>query len=110
MTGEAKYSITKLEKAGEYELRITWNDGVVSSYNTAALRRACPCASCVHEWTGEALLDPLSVLETVKPVRIEPVGRYALRFTWSDRHDTGLYTFDFLRDLAEPKNASEKNE
>jgi DUF971 family protein len=30
---------------------------------------------------------------------VEPVGNYALRFRWSDGHDTGIYTFDFLRRL-----------
>ena len=38
----------------------------------------------------------------VKPGEIQvtdyrPVGRYALNFTWSDRHDTGIYTYDLLR-------------
>jgi DUF971 family protein len=28
---------------------------------------------------------------------IEPVGRYGLRFRWSDGHDTGIYSFSLLR-------------
>lgn len=110
MSADTKHTIRKLEKAGEYELRIEWDDGVAMRYNTAALRRKCPCASCIHEWTGEQILDPLSVIETVKPLRIEPVGRYALRFHWSDRHDTGLYTFDLLRSLGDPEKSPQKND
>ncbi len=32
-------------------------------------------------------------------VRYEPVGRYAIQFFWSDRHDTGIFAFDFLREI-----------
>ena len=35
----------------------------------------------------------------VYPTAIEYVGRYALKFVWSDGHDTGLYSFDLLRGL-----------
>jgi len=30
---------------------------------------------------------------------LEPVGNYALRFTWGDGHNTGIYSFDLLRSL-----------
>jgi len=97
----SRHRPVSLEKAGEDTLRIVWEDGLVSNYNVAALRRACPCATCVDEWTGERKLDPFSVLETIRPVRIEPVGRYALRIAWTDGHDTGIYSFDYLRALGE---------
>ena len=97
----SRHRPVSLEKAGEDTLRIVWEDGLVSDYNVAALRRACPCATCVDEWTGERKLDPFSVLETIRPVRIEPVGRYALRIAWTDGHDTGIYSFDYLRALGE---------
>ena len=100
MTGQAQTHRPKsLKKGGETRLDIVWEDGHHSSYNTAVLRRACPCAGCVNEWTGEQILDPLQVLETAKPVRIEPVGRYAIRIVWNDLHDSGIYTFDHLRSL-----------
>lgn len=88
-----------IRKGDELHLDITWDDGHESSYSTAALRRACPCAGCVNEWTGEAILDPLAVVETVKPIRVEPVGRYAIRIVWDDGHDTGIYSFASLRSL-----------
>jgi len=97
-----------LEKMGEDTLRIVWDDGLVTDFHVAALRRACPCATCVDEWTGERKLDPLSVLDTIRPVRIEPVGRYALRIAWSDGHDTGIYSFDYLRALGEKKEGQAK--
>jgi DUF971 family protein len=35
----------------------------------------------------------------IKPDRMDPVGLYALRFKWNDGHETGIYSFDFLRKL-----------
>ena len=34
---------------------------------------------------------------------IEPVGSYALRLVFDDLHDTGLYSWDYLRRLAEER-------
>jgi DUF971 family protein len=57
---------------------------------------ACPCAACVDEHTGAQLLKPESVPLDVRATKVEPVGQYALRITWSDGHQTGLYSFDLL--------------
>ena len=57
------------------------------------------------------LADPASVDPGVYPLEIEYVGRYALRFQWSDGHSTGIYPFDMLRricpcDVCEAQRAS----
>lgn len=80
-------------------LRIEWRDGVESTYAPRALRLACPCAGCIDEMTGRPLLRPATVPEGVHPRSIEYVGRYALRFVWSDGHSTGIYPYEFLRRL-----------
>jgi ATP-binding protein involved in chromosome partitioning len=82
-------------------LVIRWRDGVETSYAPRALRLACPCAGCVEEMTGRPLLVPETVASDVHPRSIEYVGRYALRFVWSDGHSTGIYPFEFLRRLAD---------
>ena len=82
-------------------LRITWEDDAVHEYAPRALRLACPCAGCVDEMTGEALLRPGRVPEDVYPLEIQYVGRYALTFHWSDGHRTGIYPWDLLRRLGE---------
>lgn len=87
------------EDSASRELVITWNDGHVSRYGYRMLRQRCPCAMCVHEWTGEQLLDASRVPADIRPKQITQVGAYALRVTWSDGHATGLYTFAFLRAL-----------
>jgi ATP-binding protein involved in chromosome partitioning len=80
---------------------ITWDDDKVTRYPNRYLRSMCPCASCVNEVTGERMIN----LETIDPgvhiTGVDPVGRYALRFQWSDGHGTGLYSFDTLRALGE---------
>ena len=82
-------------------LRITWADDRVCTYLAARLRRACPCAQCVNEWTGQRTLKPESISDDVQIKDLDVVGRYALSFRWSDAHDTGIYSFQYLRDLCE---------
>ncbi len=80
-------------------LRIRWKDGGVSEYAPRDLRLACPCAGCVDEMTGRRILRDDDVAHGVHPLAIRYVGRYALRFDWSDGHGTGIYPFEFLRRL-----------
>ncbi len=47
--------------------------------------------------TWESDLDPASVPENVRALRIERVSAYALRPVWTDGHSTGIYTFTYLR-------------
>ena len=90
-----------VEQAGSDTLRIRWSDGVESLYAVRSLRLACRCAHCIEEMTGRPLLDPRGVPDDVRPLRIRSVGRYALQFDWSDGHDSGIYTFEYLRQLDE---------
>jgi len=85
--------------ADEKRLRIEWADGHVSEYLPRALRIACPCAACIEEMTGRPLLDSSQVAPDIWPRAVRYMGRYALRFDFSDGHDTGIYTFELLRSL-----------
>jgi DUF971 family protein len=80
-------------------IRVTWSDGHVSVFEGRLLRLACPCASCVDEWSGMPILDPSTVPERVSAEGIRLVGRYAIQIDWSDGHGTGIYTFSHLRSL-----------
>jgi DUF971 family protein len=82
-------------------LRILWGDGVESVFAPRDLRLLCPCAGCVDEITGVRTLRPDVIDESVYPTAIHYVGRYALQFVWSDGHSTGIYTFEYLRGLAD---------
>lgn len=87
-------------------LRILWKDGVASEYVPRYLRQLCPCAGCVDEMTGARTLTPESVDPGVYPTAIHYVGRYALQFMWSDGHSTGIYTWDYLRELWDAGSAT----
>jgi len=82
-------------------LRIRWRDGAVSEYEPRLLRTRCPCAGCVDEMTGIRTLRADSIPPGIYPLAIHYVGRYALRFDWSDGHATGIYPFEYLRRLGE---------
>lgn len=89
----------QIVEEGESEISIKWSDDTESRYTAAQLRRACPCAACVNEWTGEKMLKPESVPDDLTIEHTSLVGRYALNFHFSDGHETGLFSFRYLRGL-----------
>ena len=68
-------------------LSIRWADGHVDDLDVRDLRLACPCALCVEEMSGRALLDPASVPADVLPRKVTSVGTYAMIVDWSDGPD-----------------------
>ena len=89
----------QIKQEDDSTLRITWADEKECSYRSVDLRRMCPCAQCVNEWTGERTLKPEAIAEELEIRDLSLVGRYAINFKWSDGHDTGIYSFRFLREL-----------
>lgn len=81
------------------EITISWSDETESKYNAAELRKACPCAGCINEWTGEKILKADLVPADLSFSSIAIVGRYALNFNFSDGHDTGIFSFQYLNQL-----------
>ena len=78
---------------------ITWPDGHVSVYDPKPLRLACRCAHCEDEWTGERRVTAAAIPDDIVLLEYRPVGRYGYQLTWSDGHNTGIYTFERLREL-----------
>ena len=91
----------EIKHEDDFTLSITWGDDRQCRYEAAELPRACPCAQCVNEWTGERVLKPESISENIEIRDLSIVGRYALNFRWSDGHETGIYSFRYLRELCE---------
>ena len=91
----------EIMQEGNAGLRITWADDRVCQFQAARLRRACPCAQCVNEWTGQRTLKPEAVSDEIEIKNLSIVGRYALNFIWTDGHETGIYSFRYLRELCE---------
>ncbi len=84
---------------GEGLLRVTWPEGE-TDFPLAFLRGQCACAQCVNEWTGEQILDPASVPADIVILKMDLVGSYAVRIEWSDGHNSGLFTWERLRELS----------
>lgn len=85
------------------EISIKWSDDAVTTYRAPELRRNCPCAGCINEWTGEKMLDDKNISDDVSFDHISIVGRYALNFHFSDGHDTGIFSFAYLRGMTDGK-------
>jgi DUF971 family protein len=94
----------KLGLSGDNGLSITWSDGQVREYTFRELRDACPCATCREKRShpAPATLLPVLTAAEAQPLKLktmEPVGQYAYGVVFSDGHDTGIYTFELLRQL-----------
>ena len=79
---------------------IDWSDGHRSVFPYRWLRGQCPCARCVDEWTGSRTTAEADVPFNVEPVTVGSVGRYALQVVWNDSHDSGIYSYEYLRELS----------
>ena len=95
-----------IDKRGDEELSITWEDGHNSVFSFRHLRLSCPCAMCKDEFTGALKLDPASVPNTLTAGRADLVGQYALSFAFSDGHTTGIYSFEYLREICPCRECS----
>ena len=93
---------TQIVEESDREISIQWSDGTETRYSAAQLRRSCPCAGCMDEWTGKKTLDDAKVADDLTITHTSIVGRYALNFHFSDGHDTGIYSFKYLQELPQP--------
>jgi len=93
-----------IQTIGE-ELAIKWDDGAESFVPLEKLRRHCPCAGCKGEVDvmGNVYKGPDQQLNAraFQLVRLASVGSYAIQPVWADGHATGIYSFDYLRRVAE---------
>ncbi len=85
-------------------LTITWTDGTVSFYAVDYLRKMSPSAD-QRELREEMARNPLTVLPgtgsdgPLQAIGAELVGKYAVRIRFSDGHDTGIYSWNYLREI-----------
>jgi DUF971 family protein len=87
-------------------LTVEWQDGRRSFYPIAYLRRMSPSAE-QRDLRERMAKNPLTVLPATSaqvkgPLRAEDaefVGNYALRIRFSDGHDTGIYSWGYLREI-----------
>lgn len=101
----------RLEK--DRQLEIEWQDGKRCVYSISYLRSTCPCAMCrvVREGSDPHDISPApkkKPLLTILPgnysgqitiTSAEKVGNYAIKVAFSDGHDTGIFSFEYLREI-----------
>ena len=106
---------THLDLDKERGLTVHWSDGRVSFYPVEHLRKLSPSADA-RELRKQMERNPLTVLpqaagEQSGPLRAteaELVGNYALRISFSDGHRTGIYSWDYLREIDPEQGGGEQ--
>jgi len=97
---------THIDLRKDRGLTIRWADGSTSYYSVAYLRRMSPSAEA-RVLRESLAVNPLTVLpassgQSSGPLiaeGLELVGNYAVRIRFSDGHDTGIYSWDYLREI-----------
>jgi DUF971 family protein len=87
-------------------LSVTWADGAQSFYPIEYLRRMSPSAE-MKQFRDEQKENPLSVIPEkmtrhegpLVALSAEMIGNYAIRIRFSDGHDTGIYSWTYLRQI-----------
>lgn len=114
-----QFKPTEIRRIKGIGLSVRWSDGRVDEISNLTLRTNCPCASC-REAKGDtshalpltgnsaapkkkSLLKVIehSATEELTLVQIWGIGNYALGVSWADGHNSGIYSFEVLRELAD---------
>lgn len=88
-------------------LDVVFNDGRQFSLPVEYLRVFSPSAEVRGHGPGQETLQEGK--REVDINAIEPVGVYAVKFVFSDGHDTGIYSWDYLYDLGAKLDSNWKN-
>jgi DUF971 family protein len=97
------YYPVQIKKTENNALSVKWNDDKVNEISLTKLRDECPCVNC----KGESVIfesyipikSPFKAAGYYEIDKIETVGNYAISIKWEDGHDTGIYSWDILRNL-----------
>jgi len=82
-------------------LDINFDDGKRFSIPFEILRTESPSAEVQGHGPGEK--KTVTGKENVQVTAADPVGRYAVRLTFDDGHDSGIFTWDYLYTLGESR-------
>ncbi|HTR85350.1 MAG TPA: DUF971 domain-containing protein [Reyranella sp.] len=84
----------------EAQLEIDFSDGKICRFTAEYLRVESPSAE-VQGHGGPATKRIVAGRRHVKIEAVEPVGNYAVRIVFDDKHDTGIYSWSYLRELGD---------
>lgn len=93
--GAGAYPVEVRRDAGDGVMRVSWSDGHVGGYPWTYLRGWCPCATCQGHSGDKRYIHT----DNPQLAGISVVGKYALSLVWADGHDSGIYSYRYLREL-----------
>jgi DUF971 family protein len=82
-----------------HRLSVTFDDGVAFDLSAELLRVLSPSAEVQGHGPGQRVTVPGK--RNVQIITVQPTGNYAVRIGFDDSHDTGIYTWTYLRELGE---------
>ncbi len=100
MTATAVPEEVRLQK-GSRLLRLRYADGTEFELPFEYLRVYSPSAEVQGHGPGQEVL--IGGKAQVQITAIEPTGNYAVKLVFDDGHDSGLYTWEYLRELGEKR-------
>lgn len=92
-------------KGDAQSLTLEWSDGVTQQITWRALRDNCPCAHCkTKRAEPPPPVNPFNILKPseaapLKANSMKPAGNYAYAIDFSDGHNSGIYSLEYLREL-----------
>lgn len=97
----------QIKKTNDGKLTVKWSDERFDEITLTKLRDECPCADC----KGESVIlnnyipikSPFKAAGFYEIGKIESVGNYAIQIHWKDGHNSGIYSWDILRQIGENK-------
>jgi len=84
-------------------LELVYGDKARNTFNAEFLRVHSPSAEVRGHGKGQEILQ--TGKRQVKIVNLESVGNYAIKLSFSDGHDTGIYSWTYLQELASEHDA-----
>jgi len=84
-------------------LELVYADGACNTFSAEFLRVHSPSAEVRGHGKGQEILQ--TGKRQVKIVNLESVGNYAIKLSFSDGHDTGIYSWTYLQELASEHDA-----
>ena len=81
-------------------LEVIYDDGEIVRLTAERLRVESPSAEVQGHSAAQKKI--VTGKENVAIVRVDPIGNYAIKIAFDDGHDTGIYSWEYLRSLAQP--------
>ena len=98
--GTTRWPVELRLKKAEKLLEVAFDDGSRFRLPAEYLRVESPSAEVMGHG-GPSTKKIVSGRRHVKIVTVEPVGNYAIRIVFDDKHDTGIYSWSYLRELGD---------